>query len=356
MAGILEGFAQGFFNTSASTILKQKADQEEIDNARKRAIALIDPTVEVKRRENELQLEQDKQKQKNNFEGIKNYLNPSTPTLQDAPTGTQDVATKGFTSTNSPVTNSIETVFADLQKYTEAKAKAEAAGNKQAADYLGTLADGKKQQLDYLKTQNTTGNKPVVGSEGVNIVEGIQKKLDSDLKNPGAISEYFPDNLNILVNNPTAKPIHEKLAIQHQELAQAVASVKRDNMDTSIPEVASKIQDETSSVIKNLNIINLTDKRITPEMKKQAAIDIDSYMSTLPIKVAADPNFKAVFTSNVSKKIESYLHPTETQSTPTAAPIKHMDLSSPEALKIRADFKSGKIDKATAQRLLRQGN
>lgn len=343
-----ESFAEGFFTTAADTVNKRKEEKDKLDLLLKAKLQEIDPEIELEKRKAAVKLQYEDERRKQTFDNLGKYMGndgTANATMQDTPSASVD---------------DIDTVFAAMQKATAAKAKAQAAGDEESAKYFDTQIDAHKQKMEYLKNKATMGNKPVTGAEGTNIVEAIGKEAEENLKNPVGNSAYMPEELQT-PNYVKGNIDKEKGYIQkHQALAQAIAGVKKGQLDTSTPEVSSTIQNSTKDVIKYINVLTVDDPRITPEAKHTAAQKINSFVSELSPeeqnKIVADPNFKAVFTPDVVKAISDNLksptakptasEPKAPTTQPTAKPTG--GFNTPEAARIKALYKAGKLSKVDA--------
>lgn len=339
--GFLDGFVEGFVKTTADTITTRKKREEEIDAVRKEEIAKIDPAVELYKRKSQIDAEKEAAARADRLARVNDYMGgtvaPSGSMVQSTPEGID--------------TSDINQVFADMQRLMTAKSKAEAVGDAETVRYFDTQIDQRKSQIEFLKFQGTQSDKPVSGAEDTNIVESIGKQFEDDVKNKTSVSQYFPTKLNKLVNDPSVLPEHRRLNEQHQALAQAVAVSQRDQLSANTPEVAATVQRETAEVIRNVNTLMVNDARITPQDKAKAARAIEAYFDRLtPIeqeRIKQDPNFQQVFTPEVIDVIESMLGGQSSAPAKATAPKASLT-TSPEAAKIKADYKAGRISRQEA--------
>lgn len=345
--GMLGDFAEGFFKTSADTVLDRKKRQDEIDDARKKAIALVDPAADLAKRNSDIELEQYKAKQKyqndsfaemldriNHGTGADPGINPNAEATPSAsPVGFM-TPTAGSSSPNTPAPSPMDgltKIHNELQEALKMKAVAAASGNKQQEQYWDTVVDMKKSQYTYASDTIKTGSAPVNSSEGTNIVAQIQKEHEDKLKNPVKYqSDYLPPKINGLLNQAEIAQIEDQSVIKHAALAQVVADVKkRANPAVSTEEVYPIIREQTKKIVTNINIINSTDSRISEEEKKKAVKDIDIAIKDIVKdnpsalqEIWSDPNFKAIFDDATIANIDKYKPQASTQPAATQPETK----------------------------------
>ncbi len=308
--GFLSGFMEGVATTVAEDFTARRKIEQEIDLARKKEIALIEPTMEVFKRKQEAEAALKRQLADEEAARFKTQWES-----MNAPTAPSSLAMpEGLTGPGTSPPTDLNSVNQQLQDTLKKKAAAIASGNARLGQFFDAQADALKAQYTYLADAQKNVNAPVTSAEGVNIVDAIEKRTKEDVK-PGVMSRYLPQKLEKFVMDSSVTPLHEQSKSKHKELAQAVSAAKRVESGTNTAEVSDTIINETEAVIRNLNVLNSEDPKVTPEDKMQAAQEIATFISSLSDiereRMASDPNFNNVFTPEVQRRLNSFLGETD---------------------------------------------
>lgn len=331
--GFISDFAQGFFETSANTVLERKKQQDEIDAARKKAVALVDPQAELYQRHKDIELEYEKKKQQQANDNFLDFISKSggavptpatteiAPTIsqpavgqQAAPSGTAvNFAPAGSSPSAAPQADTLDSVHTQLQHALKMKAAAAATNNKQQEQYWDTIVEMKKSNYQYLSDSAKNASTPIAGSEGVNIVETIQKKNDKLVENEANLNPYLSGPLSKTIS--TSRDVFDESAMRHSSLAQAALNVmKKANPAKSTAENSAFVIDKTKNVIQNLNIVLSDDPKITDDQKRKAAEAIQKFETyvtkndpALQDMLASDPNYAAAFDQDIIAKVNAFL-------------------------------------------------
>ena len=293
--GFFNDFAQGFFSTSAETVQRRRDLQDKLDFERAKAIAQVDPTVEVFKRQKEIELDLTRQRQKDNLDMVGNLFG-----------NTGDASVKGQTIDNTDPAQ----INKMLQDALDKKGRAEAAGNKELTNFFDTKAEQLKAQYTFAIDQTKAGSKPVTGAEGSNPVEMIQKQLDTDLKNRTQRSRYAPEGQAKFIADPEVVDMERQSNMQHQALAQAVASVQSRDITRVTPEVSAKLISDTEQMVRNLN--TLRSDAVSPKQKQEAAANLKTLLDKIAPpntvereRLLNDPNFTSVIDEQTLSAIDN---------------------------------------------------